>query len=167
MLAQNARITAAFSSAVALLQQALAANGSAARVAALAPHADGRLSNAAVAAAGGDAGAGLLLAAQKTLAHGALFAAFRAAVWTNNSLAGASPPELRAYCAELAAALASLEVGVPDFGRLFPEESSHWNVASAAPELDVRPDFFRLTERAVADWLPLFEQNRRARCAGH
>ena len=165
VLAQNARVTTAFASAAELVHQALAANGSAARVAALAD-ADGQLTNDAVAAAGGDAGAGLLLAAQKTLAHGAIFAAFRAAAWVNNSLAGATQPALRALCAELAAALEELETRVPAFGRLYAEESARWNVASADPDLDVRPDFFRLNDRSIADWLPSFRGDWLANCGG-
>ena len=166
VLAANARVTGAFGQAVALVEQALGANGTST--------AGGPLSNEAVAAAGAaraggvDAGAGLLLGAQKTLAHGAIVSGFRAAAFANNSLAGEAPgsPALRASCAALAAALAALEVDVPAFGELYAEESAAWNVASADPNLDSRPYFWRLNERTVADWLPLFRANMQARCSG-
>jgi len=48
---------------------------------------------------------------------------------------GAAP--LREACAEMAPALAALELGVPEFGDLYPEESAAWNVATADPVLDL------------------------------
>lgn len=167
LLAANARISAAFASAEALVQQALVANGTAALAAPAA--AGGKLSNARVAAAArahdpAALGAALALAAQKTRDHAALFANFRLVAWLNHSLVSGVVP-LHEACAEMAPALSELEVGVPEFGLLYPEESTAWNVASPDPVLDVRPYFFRLEDRCYADWLPHFRQEWHARCA--
>jgi hypothetical protein len=61
-------------------------------------------------------------------------------------------------------ALQQLDLGVPSFGLLYPEESAQWNVASPDPVLDSRPYFFRLTERSYADWLPLLHKDWEAQC---
>jgi hypothetical protein len=65
----------------------------------------------------------------------------------------------------MAPALGALELGVPEFGDLYPEESEKWNVATADPGLDVRPYFFRAEDRSYADWLPKFRREWAARCA--
>jgi hypothetical protein len=169
LLAANARVAAAFSSAAALVQQALIANGTVA-IAPSAVAGGGKLSNALVEAAArardpAALGAALALAAQKTRDHAALFSNFRLVAWLNHSLASGAVP-LREACAEMAPALGALEAGVPEFGALYPEESRAWNVATADPVLDVRPYFFRESDRCYADWLPKFRQELEARCAG-
>ena len=191
IVAANERVGAAFASAADLVLQALEANGTAPlRHGAGAPLSNEAVARGVL--GGGSLGPALLLAARKTADHAALFTAFRLAVWLNNSLglpqggstgtgtssgggavaaavadasgAGAPPPPRSEACVLLQGALDSLEVGVPNFGLLYPEESSQWNVHAADPNLDSRPYFFRLQQRSYADWLPLLRDNWRAHC---
>lgn len=157
LLSANARVAAAFSSAADLVQQALEANGTAVG------HLPAALSNEAVQREGA-LGPALLLAARKTADHAALFSNFRLAAWLNNSLAQGATPTSEA-CPLLQGALEALELGVPNFGLLYAEESAQWNVAAADAVLDTRPYFFRLTERSYADWLPLLRRDWGLRCA--
>lgn len=169
LLGANARVAAAFASAASLVQQALEANGTELGLLP-APLSNGAVQQLAAAAAaqGGGLGAALgpalLLAARKTADHAALFCGFRLAAWLNHSLALGGTPASEA-CPLLQQALDALELGVPNFGLLYAEESAQWNVASADPGLDSRPYFFRLTERSYADWLPLLRRDWQGQCA--
>jgi hypothetical protein len=163
--AANGAVVAAFGRVLDLVQQALAANGTAGS------RRRRRLSNAAVeaaaaAAAPGAVGAALLLAAQKTLDTGALFCGFRVAAWLNFSLGSgsASPVPLALACARQGAALQDLGQRLEDYARLYPEEAVRWNLAAADPALDARPVFFRGSPRSMREWLPLFEQAAAAAC---
>jgi hypothetical protein len=162
LLAANARVASAFASAASLVQQALEANGTALG------QLPQPLSNEAVQQLGGAAaalGPALLLAARKTADHAAILCSFRLAAWLNHSLALGATPASEA-CPLLQGALDALELSVPNFGLLYAEESSQWNVASADPGLDSRPYFFRLTERSYADWLPLLRRDWQGQCRG-
>jgi len=157
--AANAAVDAAFAKALSLVEAALAANNSL-------KHPKLLLSNAAVAAEDPpDAGAALLLAAQKTRATGALFCGFRVAVWLNNSLSSGAAP-LATACARLAVTLPDLRSRLSSYAELYPEEGTRWNLVAADPALDARPVFFRSQPRSLSDWLPLFEKQVQTACVG-
>jgi hypothetical protein len=161
--AANAGVEAAFTRALALVQQALLANGTGGSARQL----QQPLSNAAVAGQPGALGAALLLAAQKTLATGALFCGFRLAAWLNYSLGsgGAGGVPLALACARQGQALGGLRTRLEAYARLYPEEAVRWNLAAADPALDARPVFFRGTPRCMREWLALFEAAAVAACA--
>jgi hypothetical protein len=156
--AASAAVDGAFAEAVDLVRRALAANGT--TIGGGAP-----LSNAAVEAQGGAAGAALLLAAEKTRATGGLFCDFRLAAWLNNSLGSGAVPRPLA-CARQGAALASLKGRLAGFAGLYAEEGVRWNLVGAGdPALDARPVFFRGTPRSMLEWVPLFEATAAAACS--
>lgn len=158
ILAANARIASSFSSALSLVQTALLINGTSLT------SRPAKLSNAGVAALR-DVGAALELAVQKTGDYIHLFAEFRITAWLNASIGNTSEPATRhALCAEMAPHLDELQASVPAFHLLYPRESSAWNIGAADPVLDVRPYFFRLTQRSMADWILMLRADYTAAC---
>jgi hypothetical protein len=157
--AANGAVDGSFAAALALVEEALRANGTAPRGGAP------PLSNADVEAQPGAVGAALLLAAQKTRATGALFCGFRVAALLNFSLGSGAVP-LQVACQRQAAALADLKARLAQYALLYPEEGLRWNLVAADPALDARPVFFRGDKRSMADWVPAFEQAAAAACPG-